>query len=416
MTQGLQRDAVVAALRADDVIDHLRILERADQRWRGRWVRARRCAVTDHDSEAFAVSRDGRWHCWSCDDGGDLLKLIALSEGIDIKADFPRVLGIAAAIAGVDDGNEFGAPVRPQRPERPAPLPLPPLPQRIDRAKARAAWIWERLYTDEDRMAAGYLRQRGINLPAGVLAREPVRHTPIKMAHPHEGANRDLRTLWHTMGTTRGTLAIVVPVRAVTDGAFVDLRCRRLEPIGDQPKVMGMVGGITSAPAERGKTRQLIGCYGNPHLVESDHCVVTEGLMDYLTALWVWPDAWVLGGTEAGQLALVAQHAARELQTCRPKTARMTIVEQDDPPRMNKASGLMVAGAADQSINEQPVAASKAAICHLGPRRVGWLFCKHERLVDGKPVKDLNDLVRLGVPAAEIQAMVTWWADVASDG
>lgn len=138
--------------------------------------------------------------------------------------------------------------------------------------------------------------------------------------------------------------------------------------------------------------------------------------MDYLSALWVWPDAWVLGATEAGQLALVAQHAARELKSCRPATGRMTIVEQDDPPRMNKASGLMVPGAADQSINEQPVAASKAAICHLGARRVGWLFCKHERLLDGKPVKDLNDLVRLGVAAADIHAMVTWWADAASDG
>lgn len=135
--------------------------------------------------------------------------------------------------------------------------------------------------------------------------------------------------------------------------------------------------------------------------------------MDYVTALWLWPDAWVLGATEAGQLALVAQHAARELKTIYPKTGRMTIVEQDDPPRLNKASGLMVPGAADQSINEQPVAASKAAVCHLGPRNVGWLFCKSDKLLDGKPVKDLNDLVRVG---ADIASMVTWWTDVGGDG
>lgn len=414
MTQPVQRDAVVAALRTEDVLDHLRIVPRADQRWRARWLRAPRCAVTDHGSDAFAASRDGRWHCWSCSDGGDLLKLLALGERLDIKTEFPRVLALAAAIAGVDDGNEFGAPVRPKPVDRPPPPPLPPLPRRIALARARAAWIWERLYTDEDRLAQGYLRARGIADPAAVLAREELRHTPIKMQRPAPDASPDQRALWWGMGARLGAMGIVVPVRAVTDGAFVDLRCRRVEPVGDEPKVIGMVGGITSSPAERGKTRQLIGCYGNPHLVQSDHCVCVEGLMDYLTALWLWPEAWVIGATEAGQLALVAQHASRELKAIHPKTGRMTIVEQDDPPRLNKASGQMIAGAADQSINEQPVAASKAAICNLGPQRVGWLFCKHERaLPDGSPVKDLNDLVQVG---ADIASMVTWWTDLASDG
>lgn len=417
MKGGIQRDEVLAALRSSDVADHLGIVPRNDQRWRGRWLRARRCAVADHSSEAFGISDYGRWHCWVCDDGGDLLKLIALSHALDIREEFPRVLALAAAIAGIEDPNEFGAPVKPAPPVRPAPTELAPLPSRIDLAKSRAAWIWEHLRSDEDRLAAGYLKQRGIPDPAAVLAREDVRHTPIKISRPADNANRDLRTLWWTMGTRKGTLSIVVPVRSVTDGKFVDLRCRRVEPMdADQPKVLGMVGGITSAPAERGKTRQLIGCYGKPHAVSSAVCVIVEGLMDYLTALWLWPDAWVLGATEAGSLALVAQHAARELKATFPKTGRMIIVEQNDPQRLNKATGLMVAGAADQSINEQPVAASKAAICHLGAPRVGWLFCEHTQLLDGKPVKDLNDLVQLGLAPVEILAMTTWWADLASPG
>ena len=66
----------------------------------------------------------------------------------------------------------------------------------------------------------------------------------------------------------------------------------------------------------------------------------------------------------------------------------------------------------DASINEDPNAATKVAIRLLGPRRVGWLFCQqNETLLEGNPVKDLNDLVRVG---ADIAGMLTWWTDLAS--
>ena len=40
------------------------------------------------------------WHCFSCDRGGDLFDLIGLMDGIDSKADFPRVLGEAREMYG----------------------------------------------------------------------------------------------------------------------------------------------------------------------------------------------------------------------------------------------------------------------------------------------------------------------------
>lgn len=40
------------------------------------------------------------WHCFSCDRGGDLFDLIGLMDGIDARADFPRVLGEAREMFG----------------------------------------------------------------------------------------------------------------------------------------------------------------------------------------------------------------------------------------------------------------------------------------------------------------------------
>jgi hypothetical protein len=411
----IQRDDVVAALTAEEVVRHLGI----KGTWRGRWMRSRRCGETDHDSLAFGIARDGHWHCHSCDKGGDLLMLLALSEGLSAKDDFPKVLELAAGIAGVEaspGGDLFGlGPTRPTPRPRPEMPELPPLAERVALAKRRAAWAWERLQPSDSGIAHAYLKSRGLD-PAVVLSREPVRSTPLSIskelrAQIDERApnvSPELRTLWWTMGTRKGTLSIVFPVRSSVDGALVDLRARRLEPAEGQPKIIGMVGGVTEAPAERGKTRQLIGCYGHPHAIDADHVVLVEGALDYATALQVWPEAQVVGAVNAGSLALVAAHVAAALAS-RDSTSRLTIVEQCDPPRQLK-DGRVVAGAADASINEDPNAATKVALRLLGhPNRVGWLFCDMAGVtVDGKPVKDLNDLVRAGV---DVRGLHRWWSD-----
>jgi hypothetical protein len=413
--KGAQREDVVAALRAEDVASHLGITGQ----WRGRWLRSRRCGESDHASDAFGLARDGKWHCWSCDKGGDLLGLVALGSGLKIPDDFSKVLEIAAGIAGVEiDDGFFTVPAsKPAPVARPEAPPLLSLPERVAIARKRAAWVWERL-NHEGSVPAAYLRSRGLD-PDAVLSREPLRYTPVnglKELAARPDASQELRTLWYTMGSRAGTMSVVVPVRSVSDGAMVDLRARRIEPQQGQPKIIGMVGGVTSAPAERGQTRRLIGCYGHPHSVESDHVVIVEGAMDYLTALQVWPNAQVLGATEAGQLALVTGHAARMLAANGTGT-RLTIVEQADPPR-TLHDGRVVAGAADASINEDPNAATKVAMRILGPKRVGWLFCELRpdiqtvELDEGDhPVKDLNDLLRVG---ADIGGMLRWWTDVAS--
>jgi hypothetical protein len=190
---------------------------------------------------------------------------------------------------------------------------------------------------------------------------------------------------------------LAIPVRAVDDGRLVDIRIRRFEPREGQPKIVGMLGGVTVGPPERGRVRTLVGCYGHPEHIDpgaSNLVVVVEGALDYLTALCVWPEAQVLGAVDAGSLSLVARHAAMGLAGF--PNARILIVEQNDGE----------GAAADRSVNEDPNSAGKEAIRILGPKRVGWLFCED----DGDPkVKDLNDLVKNGRDCA---AMVRWWVDL----
>jgi hypothetical protein len=395
----LERATVLAALRAEDVASHLGIVGQ----WRGRWMRSRRCATADHGAEAFGLARDGVWHCHVCDTGGDLLKLIALAEGLDVRADFGKVLEIAAGIAGVEDDESFGATSRPPAKARPALPPAPPLAQRVATAKRRAAWAWDRLAQRNElqfSVADIYLRHmRGLD-PAVIRAAEDIRDTPLRCTMDEMCRFPDLKSLAYLFATP----GVAVPVRCVTSGELVDVRVRRAEPRPDQPKIVGMLGGVTAGPAEAGKPRTLVGCYGRPSVVDTDLVVVVEGLVDYLTGLQVWPNATVLGAVDAGSLELVAAHAARQLAG-RDNSSRMIIVEQADQEGQHR-DGTKRIGAADASVNEHPNAAAKAALRILGPARVGWVYCGVPMIgmPDSTSTKDLNDMVRMGLdPTARVE-------------
>lgn len=403
----LDRDTVVSALRAEDVAAHYGITGS----WRGRWLRSSRCAVADHGGEPFGISRDGMFHCFACDTGGDLLKLIALGEKLELRADFPKVLELAAAIAGVEDDESFGWVERPA-PKPRAPMPaLPSLTDRVATANKRAAWAWDRLCVASDdfvawgrqgRHAAAdhYLDQRGLD-PNIVRSRDALRGTPMRCTMEEVARSPDLKSLAFLFAIP----GIALPVRHCETGELVDIRIRRFEPRPDQPKIIGMLGGVTTGPAEGGRPRQLIGCYGRPHALDDQKLtVIVEGALDYLTALQVWPEAWVLGAVDAGSMGLVAGHAARRMAEYGPD-GRILLVEQNDQPGVHRDGSARI-GAADASMNEEANAASKVAMRILGPKRVGRLFCED----DGGHVKDLNDLFRLrGDNAANY---VEWWADL----
>lgn len=382
----LERDTVVAALRAEDVAAHLGITGR----WFGRWMRSGRCGEADHGGESFGLARDGHWHCWACDKGGDLLKLLALSAKLDLRTDFPAVLALAAAIAGVEDDESFGLAAKPAPKVREPIPPVIPLAERIAIAKRRAAWAWTRLISqDEANITNGrtiaelYLQDRGID-PHAAYAVDQFRQTPLRCTMEEMAGKPELKSLAYLFASP----GIAYGVRHVADGHLVDIRIRRFEPRADQPKIIGMLGGVTSAPAEGGRPRQAVGCYGSCHDIDSDLVVLTEGLMDYATACVVWPKDHVVGAVSAGELGLVAQIVARQLAE-RGRGSRLLIVEQADAPGVHR-DGSTRLGAADAGVNEDPNSAAKVAGRIIGPARVGWLLCS--TLSPG--CKDLNDLVR----------------------
>lgn len=401
------KDQIKAALVAEDVVRHYGIA----MRWHGRWGRARSCPITDHSTDGFCVARDGAWHCWSCDSGGpDLLSLIAYGEKLDPRHDFPAVLELAAGIAGLVAEDDFGG-GKPAPKARPAPPPVEPIEQRLAQARKRGAWAWGRLNqripasTGELCGADRYLELvRGLPV-AKVRAREEYKETPLLVSRAElarmGGDDSDLAKFARMFAQG----GIAVPVRSPIDGGIVDIRVRRFEPGTradglERAKIVGMLGGVTASPEEGGRGRELLGCYGFPHELESDLVVVVEGLVDYLTALCVWPNADVLGAVEAGALSLVAKVAAKALAH-RGDTGRLLLVEHDDGMTDDGRSG-----AARRSIFEEPNAATKVAVSIVGPRRVGWIFCGG---VDGqgKPIKDLNDMWLANAPIVP-----SWWADM----
>lgn len=399
------RDQVLEALRADDVARHLGITGT----WRGRWMRARRCGRTDHDSDAFGLARDGMWHCWSCDEGGDLLKLIAIGEGLDVRAEFPAVLEVAAGIAGLVDEDDFGGGVVAPK-VRPPPPPVDPIARRIEVARKRGAWAWARM---QQRIPASTGKLSGADrylelvrgLPTSqVRAREEYREAPILISKAElermGGDDSDLAKFARMFAHP----GIALPVRSPIDGAIVDIRVRRYEPGTkadgtERAKIVGMLGGVTSY--DHGDAgRELLGCYGFPHDLSSDCVIVTEGMFDYLTALVAWPNADVLGAVEAGSMSLVAKVAAKALAR-RGDDGRLIIVEHEDGITKDGRSG-----AARRSIFEEPNAATKVAVSIIGPRRLGWVFCGGKD-AQGNALKDLNDMW-----IANAKITPSWWSDM----
>lgn len=389
----IDRSTVLEALRVDDVLAHFQI----PGHWVGRGLRSRRCPTDDHDTLTFWISDAGKWHCHSCGTGGDLLKLIALASKLDVRSDFSRVLDVAGEIAGVDSEG-FGG-----RPAPPARAPLPPVAPLVDRiavAKHRAAWVWDRMFRHGElaRPSSDLYLAAERELDVRLLhSLEDIRHTPMR-ATKEEVARSPAAQRQVASFSIPG---VALPVRSIEDGALVDVRIRRLEPKADEPKVIGMLGGVTVG-SDAGTSR-LVGCYGHPNLLpwypnEPDMmAVVVEGFMDYLTALMAWPGGFVLGAVDAGSFALVTRFAAERISGF-PRS-QLLLVEQHDAPKV-RGDGTTRLGAADRVINEDVNAALKVATRILGAARVGILRCA--------PEKDLNAMLQRGATCEEIRRMAVF--------
>lgn len=143
---------------------------------RGGWlVRCPACLDDAPPPCSVSPGKDGtlRCKCFSCDWTGDVLSLIAITRGLDVRADFRAVLGEAARLAGLDLVNLSEQRHRPEAPYQPLTYPN--------------AFEVERLWqsagaVSEDDAARSYLEGRAIDpgrvdlydlarvLPAGAWA------------------------------------------------------------------------------------------------------------------------------------------------------------------------------------------------------------------------------------------------------
>ncbi len=375
-----------------------------DGRWYGRWMRSKRCPQTTHGTDAFAISREGKWHCHGCDiGGGDVLSLIAACEGLDASTGFQEILEIGASLAGIEPEADFGDTAKPLRAptKRPMAPALPALSQRLTEAYARCEWVWSHLKVPARVLETGrhwYLETRGLRwseIPddARINVRDLGFWTVpgdfdqlIKITGESE-IPKEKRRIARTIHSIYSTaVGVAVAVRHVETGRLCDVRARRAEPKEGEPKILGMAGGVT-VDARAGVT-DLIACYGMPHSMQRETVVVVEGWADYLTAALRWQKADVLGAVDAGQYPLVAGFAARYL--AERGAGRLVLVAQDDPIKevTNPKTGEVTTmpGAAERAVD----AASKRAIALLGPADVSWIEMRQFG------AKDLNVLAQAG--------------------
>lgn len=245
---------------------------------RGRERRAGTCPACGGRSRVDTVAVNcerGLWHCHRCGTGGDMLAAVAGFAALDIVRDFPRVVAIGAALAGLepsrgaaDQAARREAWERRGRAER----------ERLAAGRAdairRAASLWSALARDHARGRA-YLDSRGLDA-AELVERGVVRFwrdgSPALALY---GTERDIRNVFR----------------------------RRIENDGG-PKVLGL-RGCPRVGTLLGSVDEIAG-----------RCsvVICEGVTDALAARCAWGASVVLGAQCADTFGAVARHAAPQVK------------------------------------------------------------------------------------------------------
>lgn len=276
MTQGrIDLDEVRAALTTRAVLEAYGW----EAKRSGDEMESRACPTrSDHSRRAFLINANtGRWRCFPCATSGDLFDFIAAVERISVANDFPVVLAKAAEIAGVGPSTLSDTEREARRVEWRRKRQEAEARERKDREELEAAAIpkatayWSTCTRQHDRGAA-YLRERGVDelIALGDFVRFDPKH-----------AGSPALALW-----TR-------------DGHIRNVVRRRVPELGE-PKTSGLYqcpsAGTLLYPV---------------HQIEPDRDVVlTEGVVDTMTAMLAFPGAIVLGAHGAEQLPKIAKVAA----------------------------------------------------------------------------------------------------------
>lgn len=294
---------------------------------------------SDHSRRAFVMnSNTGRWQCFPCGTAGDLFDFIAAAERLSTADDFPRVLAKAAEIAGVGPSTLTADEKRARRAEWQQRRREAEDREREERRARDAAAVptatahWASLLTGHPRGYA-YLVERGVDEIVEIWS-DTIRFDPHHAGSP----------------------ALALYSR---DGEIRNVVARRVPELGE-PKTPGLpacptAGTLINAVCQIEPTRDV---------------VLTEGLMDSLTARLAWQSAIILGAHGAGNLPKIAKLAAPVIAAAK---TRMLVVPHRD--RRGYETALQ--------------ACSLAVEAGLDPRRGSLVVVHHG-------AKDLNEAWRSG--------------------
>lgn len=288
-----------ARIQVEDVRDELRIEDVAEHyclcRYTGRaTTRLPRCPNCKAESSSNAIVINFLKQTWGHfgqgkrEGGecyGDALSLIGACEGLDPerREDFAKIVEIAATIANVP-ARELTPEEREQRrvarerrnAEREAEL-LRDEERRLRDAGIKAHFDWStKIRGRRNRAGMTYLRQRGLDA-SYLVEGDYVRF---------DGYGNPSVQLWGF------------------DGELVNVVRRRRDE--GEPKCCGLEGCPTTGSLS-GRLQEI---------TAGTNTIITEGVIDTLTAITKWPGRLVLGAHGAGQLSsLVAAAAPRVKET-----------------------------------------------------------------------------------------------------
>jgi hypothetical protein len=296
---------------ADEVRDALRanpaaVLDAYGWRYRrvGARLKSSACpARADHSRpDAFSMSAtDGRWQCFSCCTGDDVIGFIAGAERLDARRDFAAVLARAAEIAGVGPATITDDERRARREASARARAAAEAKERADRAARERAAIpkatahWAALAHDDERGAA-YLAGRGL-AGAARLTRFDLRL-----------GGSPAVPLFTSRGEIRNVVRRALP--AWLETLPEDRRDMKAPGLRGCPTAGTLLAPVTAIAAGR-------------------LAVVAEGVADTLTAAIAFPGAVPLGAHGIGNLSDVVAVAARR---CADVGATLAIVPQNDAP------------------------------------------------------------------------------------
>ena len=206
-------------------------------------------------------------HCFGCGAGGDVLSLVAVARGLDTRRDFPRVVELAADLAGGSlDG--YRPPVR-------RAMPAPRLPPPVE--SVGALWAAAKPVTDDADLARQLLG-RCLD-PAIIEDRDLARCLPSSGTLPkwarsgsqtwRDSGHRLLFQLWNAEGSLSSVHARLVEK---TDGD----REKGLFPSGHSAKGFFLADSFARLLITKGVPswwRQS----------EPPSVIITEGAIDFLT-------------------------------------------------------------------------------------------------------------------------------------